>query len=247
MVDVYCCRNEPVNEELWMTWLKLMPPAFREKTCRLTHRQDAQASLIGRLLLLYGLRFLQDGGLLLTDICLDAYHRPHFSNGDFDFNISHSGNYVVCAIGRNCRVGIDIEEIKPIALEDFMPLFSRVEWDGLDTHLAGRLDAFYDLWTQKEALVKAEGSGLNLPLLEVVIKGGRSRLRDQNWLVQALNAPPGYKAHLAFCCLPGDQGLISMRRVGIPEIMGSAMAVPAIVIAAAPAIVIAAAPQLIHF
>lgn len=78
-----------------------------------------------------------------------------------DFNVSHSGDWVLIAIGK-VNVGVDIEQIKPdFPFEDLLPsTLSPEECTWLD----GRTDArsrFYQLWTRKEALVKATGIGMS--------------------------------------------------------------------------------------
>nr|WP_084787523.1 hypothetical protein [Anaerobacillus alkalidiazotrophicus] len=44
----------------------------------------------------------------------------------FHFNVSHSGNWVVCATD-NQPIGIDIEEIKPIDFQIVYSFFSETE------------------------------------------------------------------------------------------------------------------------
>ena len=74
--------------------------------------QDAHAYLYGKLLLKeaisqlgfdHSLEFMQK----------TKYGKPYFKNNDFGFNISHSGEYIVCVISTDEKqnLGIDIEEI----------------------------------------------------------------------------------------------------------------------------------------
>lgn len=75
------------------------------------------------------------------------------------FNISHSGNKVLVAVSSD-GVGVDVELITGIALEDLaQAVFSKQEL----TAFANSSDAvttFYSFWTRKEALLKAAGVGL---------------------------------------------------------------------------------------
>jgi len=81
-----------------------------------------------------------------------------------EFNLSHSGNTVCCAVGTNHRIGLDIESPtrrRPIQ-EMADTYFSRSEAQQL-TRLPGsaKLDYFYRTWTLKESLLKARRSSLS--------------------------------------------------------------------------------------
>ncbi len=79
-----------------------------------------------------------------------------------DFNISHSGNRVVCILSTQGRVGIDLEETGDIAIDDFQSQFTTAEWAAI-TGSSMPLQTFYHYWTAKESLIKADGKGLQIP------------------------------------------------------------------------------------
>ncbi|WP_111289649.1 4'-phosphopantetheinyl transferase family protein [Bacillus safensis] len=82
----------------------------------------------------------------------------------FHFNLSHSGDWVVCAVD-NAPVGIDIEEIKPIDLAIAKRFFSADEYEDLLSQPAERQEAyFFHLWSMKEAFIKLTGKGLSYGL-----------------------------------------------------------------------------------
>ena len=79
-----------------------------------------------------------------------------------NFNVSHSGNSGLIAFNFDGRIGIDVEE--RIAREDLKGLIETVFGPQEQLELSvltgePRLRLFYDLWTMKEALVKALGDG----------------------------------------------------------------------------------------
>ena len=98
----------------------------------------------------------------------DNFGRPGLSHPrieNFFFNLSHTSGFSVLAIA-STRVGVDVENI--IAVD-----FGGVETNQFTSDErsclaklkgASRLRAFYRLWTQKEAYVKAVGLGFTLPL-----------------------------------------------------------------------------------
>lgn len=197
MVYVYYCKNNRLSDEVYMSWLRVMPAAFVQRLNKLFHRHDAQASLLGRMLLLYAVKQLGYPALTLNDIRFNTYQRPYFEHTNMDFNISHSGDYVVCAIAFSNRIGVDIEQVKPINLEDFITLFSQAELQQMTENPEGQLDWFYTFWTQKEALVKAEGSGLNFPVRDINVRNGKAVLAGCVWHLYELELVDGYKVNLA--------------------------------------------------
>lgn len=93
------------------------------------------------------------------------------------FNLSHSGNMAVVAVAHEIDIGIDIEHKKRI--NDWSSVAGRFFSPRENNQIrrldqSRRLDAFYDCWTRKEALIKATGEGLSAQLdeFEVSISSG---------------------------------------------------------------------------
>ena len=83
------------------------------------------------------------------------------------FNLSHCGGSALLAITRDDPVGVDIEAVRalPDAAEVAKAQFSPAEhaaWRQLPSDQ--RADGFFACWTRKEAVVKALGGGLSIPL-----------------------------------------------------------------------------------
>ena len=89
-----------------------------------------------------------------------------------DFNLSHSGRVGLLAVARPGPVGVDVEEERPgrpfarLARRCFAPEERRA-WEALPDD--DRMRGFYALWSCKEAVLKALGRGLSLPLAQVRI------------------------------------------------------------------------------
>lgn len=77
-----------------------------------------------------------------------------------EFNISHSGGYGVLAVS-NRQVGVDIEICSPRHIAVAKKVFTPEEQEWMQEDPALR---FTQLWTMKEAVTKALGKGLALPL-----------------------------------------------------------------------------------
>ncbi|HFK1759458.1 4'-phosphopantetheinyl transferase superfamily protein [Bacillus bombysepticus] len=102
----------------------------------------------------------------------NEYGKPFVENfSDFHFNLSHSGEWVVCTTA-NFNVGIDIEKVSEIeALKLAKEFFSADEfYDISNMNSDEQINYFYDLWTLKESYIKTIGKGLYNPLNSFSIK-----------------------------------------------------------------------------
>ena len=128
-----------------------------------------------------------------------------------EFNVSHSGAYGLVALSRGGPVGVDIELIKEhrpllkLARRFFAP-DEAAAIEAMDS--AGRRAAFYRVWTRKEALVKALGTGLRHSLkaftVSAAAKVGENALlagsgaeAPERWRIIPLPVPAGYEGALA--------------------------------------------------
>ena len=139
-----------------------------------------------------------------------------------DFNLSHSGECVLIGISRDGPCGVDIESSRPgraeheIAERFFCP--RELTWL---KHTAG---GFFRLWTAKEAVIKAVGHGLSIPLSDVdvtdVLDGTASSLVLETpgieprtiWLTE-LTLVAGYASAVAVDQGPAVSELRSLSRV----------------------------------
>ena len=89
--------------------------------------------------------------------------KDKFNNESVEFNISHSEQCILIAITLGHSVGIDVEKInKKIDFESLSArFFSNKENEFLRSlEESKKLDAFYSIWTRKEAFIKATGKGI---------------------------------------------------------------------------------------
>lgn len=131
--------------------------------------------------------------------------------GPVRFNLSHSGDVLLVAVARYREVGVDVERIKPTIDHAALArrFFSPTENEQLcSLPPDSRPGAFFAAWTRKEALLKAWGVGLSLPLdrFDVSLLPSRpARLlgarqgpgRSGQWSVHELDVGRGYAAALA--------------------------------------------------
>lgn len=113
----------------------------------------------------------------------DAAGKPRLAGahaGALEFSLSHSAALAVIAVSRTVPVGADVELVESITDSNAVARrhFSHDEWHALD-RLAGdeRVEAFYRIWTRKEAYIKAIGAGLGHVLDRFVVSHGRDDAR----------------------------------------------------------------------
>lgn len=188
----------PLPASDFQFYLNQLPNTLHPHIVRHTRWQDKHASLFGKLLLQIGLSSYEGYPFTLHDLQYTAYQRP-FITGSLDFNISHSGALVICAFSTEYRVGIDIEEIKPVSLPHFRTQWTNREWENIigAPHPYGQ---FYHYWTRKEALLKAIGKGILRSLHQIEVINDSTFFEGNRWYLRTLFIADNYVAHLATDC-----------------------------------------------
>ena len=86
--------------------------------------------------------------------------KPQIVNFPKKFNLSHSGDYVVCGVSDG-EVGVDIQKWVPFKERTAERFFAKEEWKLLqETDVEKRTELFYRLWSRKEAYGKYTGQGI---------------------------------------------------------------------------------------
>lgn len=109
-----------------------------------------------------------------------------------DVSVSHTGELVAVALARGPRIGVDVEQIREIDVDELArSAFTSAEAAELAAlPAAQRAAAFYRLWTRKESIVKALGVGITDDFAQVSATGTGAALHE-------LACAPGYVATLA--------------------------------------------------
>ena len=174
----------------------------RERLSKIQAKRERCQSLGGVLLLQKALR--QRGEEKPVFAC-GEHGKPYLPNRpDLHFNVSHSGDYVICALSA-APVGCDIEMLKPVRSHVAARCFSPEENAALAAQPdeAARETLFTRIWTLKESFLKAVGCGISVPLASVsfdfsgdapvlrqtIVPGGSFFFREYGDL-------PGYRAAL---------------------------------------------------
>lgn len=166
-IKIYAVKNSTsISNETFRFLFRTMSPDRQAHVSKFRRVDDYQRSVLGDALVKRMLRDRLGWEQNDFDILRDAYGKPHLKNyDDLHFNISHSGDWIVGAVGHQ-PVGIDVEKMGTVNLEIAQRFFHPTEYNALMScgGLSAQLSLFYDLWTLKESYIKAVGKGLSIPL-----------------------------------------------------------------------------------
>lgn len=188
----YKSSDHDIDEAVISSWLAQLPNDKRQRLERLQVTKKRLLSLIGWQLLRYGMQLAGNKSFSLQQLRFPDHGKPTGIEG-WDFNLSHSGDLVACGICREGRIGIDVEHKRQLEPQRFKRYFTAEElnWMG---HNA---DRFIDLWTRKEAVIKA--SGIGLKGLSKVSTQSNLSAHDElgDWYLHRLELDDDYLAHAA--------------------------------------------------
>jgi len=164
--------------DVWLGRLPLEPAILQQFTRLLDHQEQETAGTYKNLLMQQ--KYIAVRGLLRLTLARylavepvflqfvrGEYGKPGLIGYRLSFNLSHTADSLAIAVSDLETVGVDIESIQPRkGLHDIARRsFSAQEFGAWRTMTqAQQIHAFYKVWTQKEAFVKAVGRGIALGL-----------------------------------------------------------------------------------
>ena len=200
MITVYFANTSIIQKTDPECLKVLLSPDSKSKLAGLKREVDRNLLLTTSVLLT---QMLFENGFKSYKTCDLQYSntgRPFFSDSPFDFNISHTDNCAAVVFSENCRVGIDIERIKEVGLQDFENIFSKEVWNII--HSSGnKIRKFYYYWTQLESAIKADGRGLSL------VPSGNIEIGDDRVLIDGINWFSHHNdiSTAISCCIASDK------------------------------------------
>ena len=187
-----------INEEKFNYYLKQLPKEFSENVLKFRFKNDRYNALFGKILLQESLKKNFNYTLDFAEVKFTKYQKPYLSDR-YSFNISHSGSFVVCGLTSENKIGIDIEKMIDIDYIDFKSVMTAHEWENLENS-EDQKHYFFDLWTKKEAVIKANGKGLNIDLKSIEIFKDFANIdteENENWYLKDFFISNGYKSCIA--------------------------------------------------
>jgi len=201
------------NKALFEQWYRAVSPDRREKVDRMRFDKDKRLSLGAGALLKIALK---EAGLEDYTLTKEKNQKPCLDGMvDIKFNLSHSGNKVMCVIS-DCDIGCDVQKITNIDMDLAKRFFFSDEYDALRQceNSEERKDLFFRYWTLKESFMKVTGLGLMLPLDDFCIRiNGEEvyvsqQLDHRRYYFYEFDPKDGYK--YALCSADKPVGRIEM-------------------------------------
>ncbi|WP_018753428.1 4'-phosphopantetheinyl transferase family protein [Paenibacillus sanguinis] len=137
------------------------------------------------------------------------------------FNLSHTDGMVVCAVSASGEMGIDVEK----TLNDYFDLMKyvyvpeEIDWVNAKCDVSTKLYAFYQLWTRKEAVMKAVGKGFSLPPLSFSIPFHEEQACDHEFYYYTFEPMTGYLISVATRRLSEQHQTYEVREVQFAELL----------------------------
>ncbi|MCX7743347.1 MAG: 4'-phosphopantetheinyl transferase superfamily protein [Flavobacteriales bacterium] len=175
----------------------MLPEKLREEIFQYRKNDDRIRLLAGKLLLLKAIHKLEFNHKILEQYIPDTMGKPQLPSF-FPFNITHSGHVVACAVLQgNGLIGIDCEKIRPIDVIKFTKQFSPQEMQWI-LSAPDPQERFFDAWTMKEAVMKADGRGMRIPLHSIRLQQTYATIDDRKgfWYLYKLPTPPSHPSHI---------------------------------------------------
>ena len=154
------------NDE-YTQWYSLMSEDKQQRVDRFRFADDRKRTVAGEMLARNAIAEWCSVDPKSIKFAIGEHRKPYAVDLDVEFNISHSGDMVVCAVD-DYPVGIDIEQIRPIDLSVAKHVCTEDELTYLFGHRPTEdafvytedmeiLTRFFELWTKKEAYGKCIG------------------------------------------------------------------------------------------
>jgi len=170
-VDIWLFPFETVDEALRHRCLSLLDAGEREQLASFSLARPRDQYLVSRALVRLALSHHSGQAPKSLSFTRDAHGRPwlaapHDALGLY-FSLSHTDGLVAVAVSHTRQIGLDVEDLhrRTNVMGIAQTYFAASEWAALN-QLAGDAQRarFFDLWTVKEAYIKACGKGLRMPL-----------------------------------------------------------------------------------
>uniref|UniRef100_A0A832DNC9 4'-phosphopantetheinyl transferase superfamily protein n=1 Tax=Ignavibacterium album TaxID=591197 RepID=A0A832DNC9_9BACT len=191
---------------------KKLPSYASEYSNRFVREEDRRRSIMTQYFLRKFLSYYLQVDFEKVAISYSKSGKPYVNeniDSNLKFNYSHSGDYIVYAFTTDNEIGIDIEKLKDIPEFDelsrthFSDEEQLIYFESKNPEEKKRL--FYKIWTRKEALLKAEGSGITIDLKSLTVLTTNEKnanqikvkFLDKNWSITDIMLDTHYSSSVA--------------------------------------------------
>ena len=205
-VDVGYIRFDPKDYEFFnQQYFTRLPLPLQLRNLQYRTVSSSILHLLGNILLEHLSKVTGCKSGILNDISVSKYGRPFIKYMDIDFNKSHTEGCVICAIGKNIRVGVDVEKVAALNFDDFTSIMTQPQWKKIYS-AENQLRTFYEYWCIKESMIKADGRGLSVPLETIKLEDDMGFIDTKQWFLHKLELGSEYVS-----CLCVDQSNFTLK------------------------------------
>jgi 4'-phosphopantetheinyl transferase len=187
--EVYLyAQTLPVAEDLLAKLYTVLNQEEQQRAARYHFERDRTRFIVARGLLRYLLSAYLNKPAVDIVFEYGPQGKPTVADSTVQFNVSHSDDCVLIGIGYHHPLGVDVEHMmRTIEIDSIAARFFTTNEARQIQALSGiaQRRAFFNVWTRKEALLKAIGSGLSLSLQACEVGVGDETVST----ILACNAP----------------------------------------------------------
>lgn len=145
-----------LSDKEYIKWYSLMSPEKQSRVDGFKFEDDKKRTVAGEMLAKTAIS--ENYGVELNSLIVlhTKNGKPFVEIENCHISISHSHNLVVCAVSHS-PVGVDTELVREIDLKIANRVCTKSELD----YINGDVTRFFEVWTSKEAYIKAKGSGFS--------------------------------------------------------------------------------------
>ncbi|MCC7367464.1 MAG: 4'-phosphopantetheinyl transferase superfamily protein [Chloroflexi bacterium] len=194
--------DAPAGADLLAAYDALLSPAERARNRRFVFERHRRQDLVTRALVRTVLStYCPTVEPAAWEFAAGPFGRPFvagpMAQTGLSFNLSHTDGMIVCLVAAEREIGVDVEDTarNSATVEIADRYFSSDEVHRLRRlPLAAQPSRFFDIWTLKEAYIKARGLGLHLPLDQFTLslqEGGPGHVNGPNGPCIGISFGPG--------------------------------------------------------
>lgn len=168
-LTLYLCPVAPQDDALLPALLPWLTKAEKDRAERFMVQHARRTFVIAHALLHEA---LAQAGVTSRAFAENAQGKPCLRGQDLHFNLSHTEGLVAVALSRGAEIGVDVEIQRDLPDRDGVArtVFRPEEIAGMQA-CADPVARFFQLWTAKEAVMKATGLGFSLPPKNLGLSG----------------------------------------------------------------------------
>ena len=168
-IALYICPVEPPDDVFLSALLPRLTQGEQDTARRFIVQHAQRTYIIAHALLHVALTQM---GVTARSFAKNSQGKPSLPEQALHFNLSHTEGLVAVALSRNIEIGVDVEYQRDLPDRDGVArtVFRAEEIEEMQRS-PDRVSRFFQLWTTKEAVMKATGLGFSLPPKDIGLTG----------------------------------------------------------------------------